>query len=46
MPKEFMITCACKKRCSTCCSCKRQEQACIEHCQGQNCDNQWQSYCS
>ena len=26
MPKNILVTCMCKERCSNCCSCKRQEQ--------------------
>ena len=39
MPKEFLVTCACKERCSNRCSCKREEQVCTECCQCQNCQN-------
>ena len=46
MPKEFLVTCTCKERCSTCCNCKRQEQVCTEYCKCQNCKNLWQSHCS
>ena len=45
MPKEFLVTCTCKERCSTCCNCKRQEQVCTEYCKCQNCKNLWQSHC-
>ena len=46
MPKEFLVTCTCKKRCSNCCSCKRQEEMCTEHCKYQRCENLRQSHCS
>ena len=39
MPKELLVTWACKERCSNCCSCKRQEQVCTEYCKCQNCEN-------
>jgi len=39
IPEEYTLTCACKKGCTRGCSCKRNEEQCIEHCKCQNCSN-------